>query len=316
MNQQLFKWLHAVSVIIFLFFIGSYSVEASEMTFSVKAILPDNQRTKETSYFDLRVAPNQTQKLQIELTNQTANDIIVLASANAAITNDNGLADYSHAETKKDPSAPFTFNEIAQLPKEIQLPKHSTKTVECQLILPEKPFNGYVLGGLYFEQKSDEPVQPELSLNEVKTDQANGRNRVLMNLQNKQAAMIKKLQVDASLYYEKEAKPRYENHQESLTMAPNTNFNYRIDLKEQPFVPGNYTVKIKVNDGYQDYSWEKHLVIQEKEAKKYNATAVNLPPEKHTNFPWKLVSSITLVFLFILGSTIYYFKKKIRESQQ
>ena len=28
MNQQLFKWLHAVSVIIFLFFIGSYSVEA------------------------------------------------------------------------------------------------------------------------------------------------------------------------------------------------------------------------------------------------------------------------------------------------
>lgn len=343
MNQQLFKWLHAVSVIIFLFFIGSYSVEASEITFSVKAILPDNQRTKETSYFDLRVAPNQTQKLQIELTNQTANDITVLASANAAITNDNGLADYSHAERKKDPSAPFTFNEIAQLPKEIQLPKHSTKTVECQLILPEKPFNGYVLGGLYFEQKSDEqpahsengvainnrfsyvvgvllsetdePVQPELSLNEVKTDQANGRNRVLMNLQNKQAAMIKKLQVDASLYYEKEAKPRYENHQESLTMAPNTNFNYRIDLKEQPFVPGNYTVKIKVNDGYQDYSWEKHLVIQEKEAKKYNATAVNLPPEKHTNFPWKLVSSITLVFLFILGSTIYYFKKKIRESQ-
>ena len=39
--------------------------------------------------------------------------------------------------------------------------------------------------------ETDEPVQPELSLNEVKTDQANGRNRVLMNLQNKQAAMIK-----------------------------------------------------------------------------------------------------------------------------
>ena len=69
------------------------------------------------------------------------------------------------------------------------------------------------------------------------------------------------------MYYEKETKPRYENHQESLTMAPNTNFNYRIDLKEQPFVPGNYTVKIKANDGYQDYSWEKHLVIQEKKLK-------------------------------------------------
>lgn len=49
MNQQLFKWLHAISVIIFLFFIGSYSVEASEMTFSVKAIFTrqsTNQRNK------------------------------------------------------------------------------------------------------------------------------------------------------------------------------------------------------------------------------------------------------------------------------
>ena len=55
MNQQLLNgsMLLASS---FFFFIGSYSVEASEMTFSVKAILPDNQRTKETSYFDLRVA--------------------------------------------------------------------------------------------------------------------------------------------------------------------------------------------------------------------------------------------------------------------
>ena len=34
----------------------------------------------------------------------------MLASANAAITNDNGLADYSHAgNKKKDPSAPFYF---------------------------------------------------------------------------------------------------------------------------------------------------------------------------------------------------------------
>ena len=100
MNQQLLNGSMLLASSFFIF-IGSYSVEASEMTFSVKAILPDNQRTKETSYFDLRVAPNQTQKLQIELTNQTANDITVLASANAAITNDNGLADYSHAETKR-----------------------------------------------------------------------------------------------------------------------------------------------------------------------------------------------------------------------
>ena len=53
MNQQLFKWLHAVSIIIFLFFIGSYSVEASEMTFSAKKqviLIYVSLQTKHKSY--------------------------------------------------------------------------------------------------------------------------------------------------------------------------------------------------------------------------------------------------------------------------
>ncbi len=101
MNQQLFKWLHAVSVIIFIF-IGSYSVEASEITFSVKSHFTRQSTNQRNKLFLIYVSlQTKHKKLQIELTNQTANDITVLASANAAITNDNGLADYSHAETKR-----------------------------------------------------------------------------------------------------------------------------------------------------------------------------------------------------------------------
>lgn len=42
MNQQFFKWFYVISVIIFLFFIGFYFVEVSEMIFFVKVILFDN----------------------------------------------------------------------------------------------------------------------------------------------------------------------------------------------------------------------------------------------------------------------------------
>lgn len=319
--------------------------QASEINFSVKAILPENQRSKEISYFDLRVVAGEVQTLSVELVNETEEDLTIYASANSAITNDNGVVDYSYQDTKKDPSASFTFSEIASIPKEVVLPKQSKKIVEGVITIPKDPFDGYVLGGLYFEQKedgeskakgqgalavgnrfsyvvgvllseTDKEVRPELALNEVKPTQINGNNALSMNIQNKKAAMIKKLQLDAKLYYESESKPRYENHQESLTMAPNTNFNYKIDLKEQPFVAGNYTVKIKANDGYRDWTWERTFEIEEKEAKKYNATAINLPPEQKNQFPWVLVVGLGIAILALILGIIYYFKQKMKKEQK
>lgn len=317
--------------------------QASEIDFNVKAILPENQRSKEISYFDLRVVPGTTQTLSVELTNDTEKDVTVYASANSAITNDNGVVDYSYKETKKDSSASFTFSEIAKIPKEIVLPKKSTQAVDVVVDIPKESFDGFVLGGLYFEQKeaeetksegalavgnrfsyvvgvllseTDTEVKPELVLNDVKATQISGNNAVSMNIQNKQAAMVKKLQLDAKLYYENETKPRYENHQESLTMAPNTNFNYKIDLKEQPFVPGNYTVKINANDGFRDWSWEKKFEIKEKEAKKYNATAINLPPDQKPKFPWIPVIGIGIGILAVILGIVYYFKQKMKQEQK
>ncbi|MGX7151063.1 DUF916 and DUF3324 domain-containing protein [Enterococcus ureasiticus] len=342
MNKKLSTFLFAIIFLLFSFTIGSVG-HASEIDFSVKAILPENQRSKEISYFDLRVVPGETQTLNVELTNDTDKDITVYASANAAITNDNGVVDYSYNDTKKDASATFTFSEIASIPKEIILPKKSNKIVGCVIKLPKDSFDGYVLGGLYFEQKeakesksegalavgnrfsyvvgvllseTDKEVKPELALNEVKATQLNGNNAVIMNIQDKKAAMIKKLQVDAKLYFEDETKPRYENHQESLTMAPNTNFNYKIDLNNQPFVAGNYTVKIKANDGHKDWTWERKFEIKEKEAKKYNATATNLPPDQKNQFPWTVVVGIGAVILVVILGITYYFNQKMKKEQK
>ncbi|EOL42873.1 DUF916 and DUF3324 domain-containing protein [Enterococcus caccae] len=342
MNMRISKLGFAI-ILLLLFLSSGIDGQASEINFNVKAILPENQRSKEVSYFDLRVVPGEKQILSVELINDTQEDVTIQASANSAITNDNGIVDYSYSDTKKDSSAAFTFSEIAKMPKNIVLPKKSSKIMECIVEIPEESFDGYVLGGLYFEQKgeaeekskgalavgnrfsyvvgvllseTDKEVKPELALNKVQATQLNGNNAVIMNLQNKKPAMVKKLQLDAKLYYENETKPRYENHQESLAMAPNTNFNYKIDLKEQPFIAGNYTVKIKANDGYKDWTWEKTFVIKEKEAKKYNATAINLPPNPKLGFPWTLVISIGAGILVVILGIIYYFNQKLKKEQQ
>ncbi|MDA9472394.1 DUF916 and DUF3324 domain-containing protein [Enterococcus sp. 5H] len=322
-------------------FVVGMNAQAGELDFSVRAILPESQRSKDISYFDLRVKLGAIEKLSVELTNDTDKDVTVITSANSAITNDNGITDYSHKETKKDSSAAVTFSEISEMSEEITIPANSKKMIECVVTMPKESFDGYILGGLYFEQKddgsedakkgdsvavgnrfsyvvgvllseTDKEVKPELALNNVEATQINGNNAVIMNIQNKQAAMIKKLKVDGELYYENEKKPRYENHQVDLTMAPNTNFNYRIDLKEQAFIPGNYTVKLKANDGYKDWTWEEKFTIKEKEAKEYNSSAVNLPPEKNS-FPWVTVAVIVVVLLVVIIGIIYYFQKKMKK---
>ncbi|MGX7265318.1 DUF916 and DUF3324 domain-containing protein [Enterococcus crotali] len=342
MREKLSTCLYAIIFILFSTTIGTIS-HASEIDFSVKAILPENQRSKEISYFDLRVEPGKSQTISVALTNETEDAVTVFASANSAITNDNGIVDYSYKNTKKDSSAVITFSEIAKVPKEIVLPKKSNKIVECVIDVPKDSFDGYVLGGLYFEQKedkkeksqgalavgnrfsyvvgvllseTDKEVKPELALNKVETTQINGNNAVIMNIQNKESAMIKTLLMDAKLYYEDEAKPRYENYQESLTMAPNTNFNYKIDLKDQPFVAGHYTLKIKANDGYKDWTWEETFKIKEKEAKKYNATAINLPPDQKAQLPWMLIVGISAGILAVILGIIYYFNQKMKKEQK
>lgn len=288
MSLKMKEYLTATILLLYFLTIGTIS-QASAINFSVKAILPDSQRSTEISYFDLKVMPGETRILRVELINNSDEDIIVDASANAAITNNNGIVDYSYKDTKKDSSAVFTFNEVASMPNEIILPKQSNKIVECVINIPKATFDGFVLGGLYFEQKEDKEgkkqgalavgnhfsyvvgvllsettkeIRPELVLNQVKATQIAGNNAVIMNIHNKQAPMIKKLQLEAKFYYENETKPRYENHQETLKIAPNKNFNYKIDLKEQPFVAGNYKVKIKANDGYQDWAWERQFEIK------------------------------------------------------
>ncbi|EGP5244601.1 DUF916 domain-containing protein, partial [Enterococcus faecium] len=57
---------------------NSNSVYSEEMKsndsvgFNVKAILPENQLNKENSFFDLRVAPNQKQEIELLITNTSS----------------------------------------------------------------------------------------------------------------------------------------------------------------------------------------------------------------------------------------------------
>lgn len=304
------KWIGVIGFAIGLLFSREEQVFANEMNFSVRAILPENQRDKKQSYFDLKMEPKQEQIIQIELKNDTEKDIIVETTANTAVTNDNGLADYTKSAGKKDSSLTISFADIASVPKETLVSKKSSTLLDVQLKMPDEAYDGVLLGGLYFKEKevdakktdkedgavaienrfaysigvllseTDVVVQPKLALNEVKADQKTGHNLISLNLQNQHAALVKNLKVNAKIYKEGNQTVLYEQEREELRMAPNSNFNYAIDIVDTELKPGTYEAVVVANDGYQDWKMKKTFVIESAKAKKLNKSSVdNLPKE-------------------------------------
>ncbi|GAB6516634.1 DUF916 and DUF3324 domain-containing protein [Bacillus thuringiensis] len=325
------KKLFTSLLLITCFMVNAFSVYAAEMKFAVTAVIPENQIDKNQTYFDLKMQPGQKQTIQVQMKNDTNKEVVVESFANTAITNSNGITDYSTVEPKTDSTLKYPFSKIAKMPKETKVPANSIVTVDINLEMPNESFDGVILGGLYFKEKEDEnakkkdegvqienkyayaigvvlketdaEVKPDMKLNEVKPTQINGRNVVTTNLQNVKPAMLKNLSVDAKVYKEKGTDILFEAKKENLRMAPNSNFDYAISWENKAFDPGTYRVEVKATDGDQKWEWTKKFTIEGKTADKLNDTAVEAKKDYTLYYiiGGVLLLIILLVLVFFLG---------------
>ncbi|MDN6081838.1 MAG: DUF916 and DUF3324 domain-containing protein, partial [Leuconostoc sp.] len=193
-------------------------VSASEMNFSVNAVIPTNQIDKEKTYFNLKMAPKQEQDVTVTLKNNTKKDITVEIGINTAKTSSNGVIAYSESNIKKDDSLKYDLSKLVKGPDSAVVPASSSKDVTFHISMPDNSFDGILLGGLTFQQKSSEVtqskssgtsitneyqyavamliqekdtvVQPNLNLIKVKPDQINYRNVITAELQNDQSVLM------------------------------------------------------------------------------------------------------------------------------
>ncbi|WP_285023819.1 DUF916 and DUF3324 domain-containing protein, partial [Lactococcus garvieae] len=278
MRKKYFLLLFCAS---FIFCLIGGKAQASEMDFSVQAVIPSNQVDKSKTYFDLRMAPGQSQDLMVELRNATSSAVTVNVSPNTAITNQNGVVDYSMSKARRDSSLKVCFEDIASTNNEVTVPAKGTKKIAVHVKMPDRPFDGVLLGGLYFTEKtaeskdsgnkgtqilnryayvigvklteSDKVVPPELRLRSVKASQVNYRNVIVANIQNYKAAILTNLKIEGNVYRKGEKHPVYSETRENLRMAPNSNFDYAIGMHNQAFKPGEYTFKGVAHSGKREW---------------------------------------------------------------
>lgn len=342
MNKRIAFFLFLIIII------GFVPVKAiaqdGSMNFSVTAVIPDNQIDKTKTYFDLKMKPGQVQELEVLMNNPLDQEVIVENHANTAITNDNGIVDYSNSDPKLDETLKAPFSIISEVEKETTIPPKSSKTLKIKVTMPDEELDGVILGGLHFTEKEDKAkeakenagvqiknrfafaigvlirqndtvIKPDLKLGEIRPSQVNYRNVLKANVQNIQPVIIQDMEVDVRVTKKGSKESLLEQKKTGIRMAPNSNFNFGISWENQEFKAGKYTLNMNVSSGTEEWKWSKDFEISQKEAKELNEKAVEL---KVDNTKWYIIGGIVgvIVLMLVTFSLSQYISKRRRRKRK
>lgn len=321
--------------------------KASELNFAVESIIPDNQRDKTKTFFDLRVAPKSEQVVELKLRNDTTKDVTVEPSVNSATTNLNGVVEYGATKAKKDSTLPIDLKEIVSVASEVTIPANQEIKLPITIKMPDRTFDGILAGGITIKEKdnsksdsntssdtqglaiqnkyayvvalllnqNDQPVEAKLELNDVVPSQVNARNVINANLHNVKSDYINSLDVEATITKKNESTALYTSSKKNMQMAPNSNFNYPISLNGEKLKAGKYTLKLNAQAKEGKWSFTKDFTISETDAKKYNSQDVSI--KKDWTWVYILIGILLiLIALFLIFFIIRRNRKKQEERRR
>ncbi|MDZ5760707.1 DUF916 and DUF3324 domain-containing protein [Carnobacterium maltaromaticum] len=336
------KIIILATIILFGFVLYPTTGQTSEgnMAYSVKANIPENQINKAITYFDLKMEPNQKQEISLTVNNSSDQKTTLLISPNVAVTNQNGVIDYSQPKGKLDSSLKIPLTNIISPSQEVDLEPNQTKKVIFTLQMPEKKFEGTILGGFYITKKEDmnkdkskeetvqiknkysyvigiqirentNTIKPVLKLNQIKPALLNYRTAVTVNLQNTESTLIKELDIDAKVMKKDTSTILHETNKKNLSMAPNSNFDFPINWDNQELESGKYTLELVARTNKENWKFKQDFEISAKSSKDLNKEAVELE-KKEPN--WIMIIGITigglLLIIILIAYYIYRYHKK------
>lgn len=315
----------------------SQRVSANGADFSVKAILPETQKSTDVSYFDFELFPGEEKTIEIEIGNSTSQDQTYLVEVNTATTNMNGVIEYTKGE--RDNTLPLSLSDSALVEPQVTVPAGSTMRVPIELKMPDRSFEGILLGGIRVAEVVDDKEEtqqianrfsysiaivlsqgndmpdPDLTLTDVYVEQVNRRNVISANIQNKASTIVNELNVDAQIFRQGQDKPLFHRNGTGLRMAPNSNFNFGVETNNKPLRAGKYTMKVKAVSGEQEWEWKQDFEITADEANELNETAVELETDNTMKYLLIAGGVVALLLLIVIGLLIKNRQKKEMNSK-
>ncbi|WP_461226043.1 DUF916 and DUF3324 domain-containing protein [Lacticaseibacillus suihuaensis] len=290
---------------------------ATGAAYTVSPVIPANQRSAVSSYFDLVVKPGANQPLTVAVTNETAATRRIRLSLTHAYTQANGEIGY-RPNGPTDQSAQYRLDQLGTKSQVITLAGHQTKRVSVTLKIPAKGFTGVILGGLYIvDQKetagaSSDGVQfknryatlvgvqlqtstgamnhvlPNLKLLSVGTGIQNNQPGVLATVQNPMPTYWGKMLYTAKVYKRNSDTVVMKRVASNYTTAPNSHFDFGITQKTG-LTPGDYTLDLLVTGPHGRWHWRRNFSILTEQAQKINKQLALKTPFVMPWWGWVLI---------------------------
>lgn len=318
------------------------------LSFTMGIVPASNQINKDATYFDLKVKPNQEQDLKVVVSNTGKKDKKIRVTPTNAITNQNGVIDYSPQakDFKTDDTLKHPFSTLVGEGQTVDVQAGKNKEVTFKLKAPSETFKGLILGGfvadLPDDEKKDEKggggvkivnkfqvvkavmlrsnedkISPDLKLNAVKPALVGSRTAVTANLQNIEPVMFGKMKVEAEVTKKGSDETIKKEVKEGLEMAPNSNFDFPIMWNNQRLEPGKYTLKLVASSGDKKWPFTKDFEIKKEDSDKLNKEAVDLEePEGLPMWVYILIGVVVLLLLIIIIILIMKSKNKKSSSRK
>ncbi|MBC6296305.1 DUF916 and DUF3324 domain-containing protein [Listeria sp. FSL L7-1517] len=336
MKKRFLSLFLILPLLVGIFPISQVNAAEGDVGYSVQARIPENQIDKKQTYFDLKMKPEQKQTVEIEVKNNSNEEINVDVAVNYATTNRTGTIDYTKNDvTNADSSLKYPLPEIAKISddqKTLTIPANGTEIVQIAIEMPKEEVDGVILGAVQFKKQAttdakktkgvslkneysyivgmqlsetDKQVDPHINLSSIKPTLVNYRTAIVARLQNNQPVIINDLSVDAKIYKQDSTKVLHQTKKDQMTMAPNSSFDFDIDWENQPLEEGNYRLKMTATDGKNTWNWDEKFTIDEK-GNALNEKAVNI---EKTN-TWLYVGIAACAGLILLIIILLIVKKR------
>lgn len=312
----------------------------------MSVIAPKNQINKKITYFDLLVKPNEKQKLEVNVSNTGKKEKTIRVTPTNAITNDNGLVDYSKQKKnyKYDNSLEIPFTTLVSPSQTFKVKPGKTEKLTFDLQTPEKEFYGIILGGFVADlvdeeteskkednisfvnkfqlvkaiiiRSSEKEITPDLKINDVKPALVAYRTAVTANIQNKTPILLGKVKIDAKITKKDDTNILKSVKRDDVEFAPNSNFNFPIMWDNQPLDTGNYTLDMLITVKDKEFKFNEDFRISKEESYNINDKAVDLKEESNNTWIWIGVSITFILIILILLFILYKEKNKKRKKKK
>ena len=303
------------------------SAGAADQPMSVKPILPENQKSGVTGYFNLLVNSGDKQTIYLQITNNKKENIVVtFAPANAYTRPDGGIfydAEIDSPETILIDKF-FALSNYISMVKEVTIKPNETVNVPIEVTVPDMK-SGSILGGVLISEKTpaSEDVKEETKKDEAKfkvitktvfavaiqLDLPNmptpafsfgkaGFNpdgpNIFIEMRN-DAPMIQRQISGVYKVSNKNGQELFAGKFEPIIMAPKTQIHFPMYWDSSTLEPGKYTLSITANVAGKEMIAEENFDINNAAVEKYAEKA---------NQPIAKTQTGTLYFIVFSGAVI------------